>query len=71
MPTAEATGDAAPVRYRIDNMDCPTEEALIRDRLSRIPGISTLGFALMNRTLKSVMRCRRPRRWNRLLPPSA
>ena len=40
-----------PVVYRIDNMDCPTEEALIRNKLSGIAGIETLGFNLMGRTL--------------------
>lgn len=44
-------GDAARVRYRIENMDCPTEEALIRDRLGRVSGVLGLEFDLMNRTL--------------------
>jgi Cd2+/Zn2+-exporting ATPase len=38
--------------YRIDNMDCPTEEALIRDRLSRVEGVRDLRFNLMQRTLE-------------------
>nr|WP_275113395.1 heavy metal translocating P-type ATPase [Rhodanobacter denitrificans] len=38
-------------RYRIENMDCPTEEALIRDRLSKLPGVTGLEFNLMQRTL--------------------
>lgn len=37
--------------YRIDNMDCPTEEALIRDKLGRIAGINSLDFNLIQRTL--------------------
>ena len=37
--------------YRIDNMDCPTEEALIRDKLSNVAGITDLEFNLMQRTL--------------------
>jgi len=37
--------------YRIDNMDCPTEEALIRDKLSKLPGVAALEFNLMQRTL--------------------
>ncbi|HEY0844135.1 MAG TPA: heavy metal translocating P-type ATPase [Noviherbaspirillum sp.] len=37
--------------YRIDNMDCPTEEALIRDRLGKLAGIIGLDFNLMQRTL--------------------
>ena len=39
------------VTYRIENMDCPTEEALIRDRLGREPGVTTLDFNLMQRVL--------------------
>ena len=49
--TPATEGVAARVRYRIENMDCPTEEALIRDRLGRMAGISGLDFDLMNRTL--------------------
>lgn len=37
--------------YRIDNMDCATEEALIRDRLGKLAGIDGLDFSLMQRTL--------------------
>ena len=29
-------------RYRIENMDCPTEEALIRDKLAKLPGVGGL-----------------------------
>jgi len=32
-------------------MDCPTEEALIRDKLSKLPGVAALEFNLMQRTL--------------------
>ena len=46
------TASRPPVVYRIDNMDCPTEEALIRNKLSGIGGVETLDFNLMNRTLK-------------------
>jgi Cd2+/Zn2+-exporting ATPase len=38
--------------YRIDNMDCPTEEALIRERLRKLAGIQALDFNLMQRTLR-------------------
>ena len=38
-------------RYRIDNMDCPTEEGLIRGKLGTMPGIVGLEFDLMNRKL--------------------
>ena len=39
------------VTYRIENMDCPTEEALIRDRLGKEPGVTALDFNLMQRVL--------------------
>ena len=39
------------VTYRIENMDCPTEEALIRDRLGKEPGVNALDFNLMQRVL--------------------
>ncbi|GLK61966.1 MULTISPECIES: heavy metal translocating P-type ATPase [Azotobacter] len=39
------------VRYRIDNMDCPVEERLIRGRLEAFPGIAGLDFDLLGRTL--------------------
>ena len=38
-------------RYRIENMDCPTEEALIRDKLAQVPGVTSLDFNLMQRLL--------------------
>ena len=37
--------------FRIQNMDCPTEEALIRDKLARMPGVAGLDFNLVQRTL--------------------
>ncbi len=37
--------------YRILNMDCPMEEALIRKRLAAVPGIKGLEFNLMQRVL--------------------
>ncbi len=48
---APAATAPAEVVYRIDNMDCPTEESLIRSKLSAMPGIESLGFDLMGRTL--------------------
>jgi len=39
------------VRYRIDNMDCPTEEQLIRKKLEPMPGIVQLDFNLLEREL--------------------
>lgn len=41
---------------KIENMDCPTEEALIRKALGAQPGIDDLGFDLINRTLTIVHR---------------
>ncbi|NOT18764.1 MAG: heavy metal translocating P-type ATPase [Sideroxydans sp.] len=37
--------------FIIDNMDCPTEEALIRNKLSTMKGITELEFNLMQRKL--------------------
>ena len=37
--------------YRIENMDCPTEEALIRKKLASVSGIESLDFNLMQRIL--------------------
>lgn len=42
---------SAQVVYRIENMDCPTEEALIRGKLAGLPGVVGLEFDLMQRTL--------------------
>ncbi len=39
-------------QFLITNMDCPTEEALIRKRLGKVDGIHGLDFDLMNRRLK-------------------
>ena len=60
------------VTYRIENMDCPTEEALIRDRLGKLPGVTALDFNLMQRVLgvqHTLATQRRSRR--RLLPWNA
>ncbi len=43
--------DASRVRYRIDKMDCPTEERLIRNRLEPMPKVVRLDFDLMAREL--------------------
>lgn len=37
--------------FRIDTMDCPTEEGLIRNKLTGMNGVATLDFNLMQRTL--------------------
>jgi len=42
---------ASRVRYRIDNMDCPVEEQLIRKKLEPMPGIVRLDFSLLDREL--------------------
>ena len=50
--TTPASGTVlSAVRYRIQNMDCPTEEALIRDKLGQVPGVTDLQFNLVQRTL--------------------
>lgn len=50
--TSNAQADeGTTVIYRIENMDCPTEEALIRDRLGKVSGLINLDFNLMQRTL--------------------
>lgn len=41
----------ASVIYRIENMDCPTEEMLIRNKFKHQPGVITLEFNLIQRTL--------------------
>ncbi|NEX63323.1 cadmium-translocating P-type ATPase [Noviherbaspirillum sp. 17J57-3] len=38
-------------QYRIENMDCPTEERLIRNKLEGLAGVVQLDFNLMNRVL--------------------
>ena len=38
-------------RLRIDQMDCPTEEALIRKRLDGMPGVHGLEVDLVRRVL--------------------
>lgn len=48
---ADAGLGSALAIYRIDNMDCPTEEALIRNKLSGMHGVAKLDFNLMQRTL--------------------
>ncbi len=44
-------GGTQQVRYRIENMDCPTEERLIRNKLELISGIVRLDFNLLDREL--------------------
>ena len=48
-----AIGEASDTRaiFRIMNMDCPMEEALIRKKLAGVPGVVALEFNLMQRLL--------------------
>ncbi len=48
----KVTPGASQTVLRIENMDCPTEEALIRGKLSGLPAVSGLDFNLMQRTLR-------------------
>jgi Cd2+/Zn2+-exporting ATPase len=38
-------------RFRIEQMDCPTEQTLIQDKLARMDGVEQLQFNLINRVL--------------------
>jgi Cd2+/Zn2+-exporting ATPase len=49
-----ATGTSAALPgtvFRIENMDCPTEESLIRNKLSTMPQVEELDFNLVQRRL--------------------
>ena len=48
---AQTAAAANKATYGVENMDCPTEEGLIRDKLSKIDGVQSLEFNLVNRTL--------------------
>lgn len=37
--------------FRIDAMDCPTEQALIQNKLGKLAGVQQLEFNLINRVL--------------------
>ena len=50
LPSAAIAG-ASTAKYRIANMDCPTEERLIRNKLANLAGVVGLDFNLMNRVL--------------------
>ena len=50
-PVAPAAGTGQQSVYRIENMDCPTEEGLIREKLQDMPGVAGLEFNLMQRKL--------------------
>jgi Cd2+/Zn2+-exporting ATPase len=47
----KASSHAQLSRFRIDAMDCPTEQTLIQDKLGKLAGIEQLEFNLINRVL--------------------
>ncbi|EPC01430.1 hypothetical protein L861_05165 [Litchfieldella anticariensis FP35 = DSM 16096] len=49
--TAAAPEDSETLRLRIEEMDCPTEETLLRKALVGQPGVAALDFNLMDRVL--------------------
>ena len=49
-PVAAPAGSRS-AAYRIDAMDCPTEETLIRNKLGGMAGVAALDFNLMQRVL--------------------
>jgi Cd2+/Zn2+-exporting ATPase len=57
-PAPAASGNTT--KFLITNMDCPTEEALIRKRLSKVKEIDGLDFDLINRRLAVQHRLRDP-----------
>ncbi|MFO3720865.1 heavy metal translocating P-type ATPase [Pseudomonas sp. HLMP] len=49
---SESASDSARLsRFRIEAMDCPTEQGLIQDTLGKLAGIEQLEFNLINRVL--------------------
>ena len=50
-PDRVATESTAVTMFDITNMDCPTEEALIRRQLGKLNGIAALSFDLLHRRL--------------------
>lgn len=54
LPAAAKRGDGIETTIRIMQMDCPTEEALIRGKLDDMTEVTGLDFNLMQRTLKVV-----------------
>ncbi|PSS50181.1 heavy metal translocating P-type ATPase [Pseudomonas sp. BBP2017] len=45
------SGDARLSRFRIEAMDCPTEQTLIQNKLGKLAGVEQLEFNLINRIL--------------------
>ena len=58
--TNPAPDGTSRVRYRIDKMDCPTEERLIRNKLEAMPGVVRLDFNLLQRELTVYHRLAQP-----------
>ena len=54
LPPSEAVGSDLRTAIRIMQMDCPTEEALIRKKFSRMPSVRSMDFNLMQRVLTVV-----------------
>jgi Cd2+/Zn2+-exporting ATPase len=54
LPRSEAIGDDMRTAIRIMQMDCPTEEALIRKKFSRMVDVRSMDFNLMQRVLTVV-----------------
>ena len=54
LPRSEAVGTDMRTAIRIMQMDCPTEEALIRKKFSRMPDVRSMDFNLMQRVLTVV-----------------
>ncbi|REE20734.1 Cd2+/Zn2+-exporting ATPase [Paraburkholderia sp. BL27I4N3] len=51
LPPSETIGSNMRTAIRIMQMDCPTEEALIRKKFSRMPHVRSMEFNLMQRVL--------------------
>lgn len=49
---ASTTAPTQTITYRIEQMDCPTEEALLRKAVGSVEGVGAMEFNLMDRTLK-------------------
>ncbi|EXF91990.1 4-deoxy-4-formamido-L-arabinose-phosphoundecaprenol deformylase ArnD [Pseudomonas fluorescens HK44] len=49
--SATPTAGARLSRFRIDAMDCPTEQTLIQNKLGKLAGVQQLEFNLINRIL--------------------
>jgi Cd2+/Zn2+-exporting ATPase len=54
LASTETAGDGVRTAIRIMQMDCPTEEALIRGKLGAMATVASLDFNLMQRTLTVV-----------------